>query len=285
MGKRGENMILYQDQIIDRKGSHIDIEDRGYQFGDGIYEVIRVYNKKMFMSEDHFKRLERSARELYLKLPYSIDQLESHLTDLIETNNLVDGIVYLQVTRGVAPRQHQLPQQGNSILTAYTKELSRPIHNLKSGIRCVLTEDIRWLRCDIKSLNLLGNVLAKQKAVDANCNEAILHRGDIITEGSSTNVFGIKDGALYTHPLNNYILPGITRIRTLDLATELNIPIIEESMTVKSLLSMEEVFVTSTTVEVMPVIQINDHIVGNGEPGQWTKSLQDAFLKRITIAI
>lgn len=270
-------MFLLNNIFLSRSSVLIDPEDRGYQFGDGIYEVIRIYNGKMFLADGHYKRLERSAHEIFLKLPYSIQTLNGYLEKLIKDNNVVDGIVYLQVTRGVAPRTHAFPPETEPVLTAYTKLLSRPINEIEHGIKALLTEDIRWLRCDIKSLNLLGNVLAKEKATKQNYGEAILHRGDVVTEGSSTNVFAVKNGKLYTHPTTHLILPGITRQKVIELALDRHIPVIEETMKVSELLAMDEVFITSTTMEVTPVVQIDDHLIADGKPGELTRKLQEAF--------
>ncbi|HET7657091.1 MAG TPA: aminotransferase class IV, partial [Bacillales bacterium] len=159
-------MIIFQNVLMERGQAVVDIEDRGYQFGDGIYEVIRVYNGQFFGFEGHMERLERSTREIRMDMPMPMAELKNKLIELVEKNGLINGFVYLQITRGVAPRTHHFPEQASSVLTAYTKVMERPIEQMQNGIQTILTEDIRWLRCDIKSLNLLANVLAKQKAKD-----------------------------------------------------------------------------------------------------------------------
>ncbi|MDR6224684.1 D-alanine transaminase [Desmospora profundinema] len=274
-------MILIDDQLTKRENAHIDIEDRGYQFGDGIYEVFRVYNGKVFRMQDHLDRFQRSADEIGLQLPYGLDRLQSFLEQLIETNGLSEGNVYLQASRGVAPRSHPFPEESRSVLVAYTIEGERPLEYIRNGIRTITEADIRWLRCDIKSLNLLGAVLAKQKAKEHGCQEAILHRDGTVTEGSSTNVFLVKDGQLITHPANNLILHGITRLVVLELAEELGIPVKEETFTLEDLRKADEVFITGTTVEISPVVQIDDYHVGDGKPGPVVHRLQEAFEKQI----
>jgi len=273
---------LWNDKIVKEDEVIINKEDRGYQFGDGVYEVIKVYNGEMFTIEEHVDRLYLSAEKIHLTMPYTKDKLHKLLYELVEINELGTGHVYFQITRGTAPRVHNFPV-GNiqPVITAYTKENERPLENFEKGVKATFAEDIRWLRCDIKSLNLLGAVLAKQEAVEKGCYEAILHRGDVITEGSSTNVFGIKDGVLYTHPVNNYILKGITRSVVLECASEIGLPVKEEAFTKSAALAMDELFVTSTTSEVTPVVSIDDTKINNGKIGDWTRKLQAQFETKI----
>src|SRR5690625_4579238 len=226
--------MLVNDQIVARDNI-VNIEDRGYQFGDGVYEVIGVYEGKPFMLDEHMERLKRSAREIQLSLPYSTDQLKSKLVELVAINKLGEGIIYMLVSRGTASREHYFPDADVSPITiAYTREEERMTATEEQGATAVLTEDIRWLRCDIKTLNLLPNVLAKQKAVENNAIEAILHSGETVTEASASNVFIVKDGELFTHPANNYILSGITRKKIIQLCETLGIKVNEETFTVRS---------------------------------------------------
>jgi D-alanine transaminase len=274
-------MILLNDRFIERDEAIIDIEDRGYQFGDGVYEVVRIYNGKPFQLDEHMERLERSLNEIRLPLPYDIALLSDYIKELIQKEPVKDGIVYLQVTRGQAIRSHGFPKETNSVITAYTREMPRPVQKLKDGISAHLTDDIRWLRCDIKSLNLLGNVLAKQEALDNDCGEAIFHRGDKVTEGSSSNVFIKKGEEWYTHPATNLILNGITRRFVLELMASLDMPVIEQTFNLADLLNADEVIVTSTTQEVMPVVTVDGEPIANGEVGEWTRKLQAAFEEHI----
>ena len=270
-------MILLNNQLIEREQASIDIEDRGYQFGDGVYEVIRVYNGKLMYMAEHLKRLKRSTAAIHIVPTMSDEELAEKLIELVQVNNVQNGIVYMQVTRGVAPRNHAFPKSSSSVLTAYTKPLERPMDMMNNGVSTHSIEDFRWLRCDIKSLNLLGNVLAKQEALEHGCQEAIFHRGDKITEGGSSNIFIVESNVLITHPADNLILNGIIRQKVIDLAIDLGLPIIERVFTFDELLNADEAFLTSTTQEVMPIIKVDDTLIANGQPGSWTKRLQEAF--------
>lgn len=274
-------MILWNDRLIPRSEASVDIEDRGYQFGDGIYEVIRVYGGKPFYLAEHLERLEKSARAIRLPLPWDSGLLAEKLNQLVEANRLVEGTIYLQVTRGPAPRNHAFPEKAEPVLVAYTTEVPRPEAMLKEGIRTCTHKDIRWLRCDIKSLNLLGAVLAKQEAVEKGCKEAILVRDGTVTEGSSSNVFIVREGTLYTHPADNLILHGITRAIVLKCAGEAGIPVKEEAFSVDALHDADEVFITGTMVEVCPVTHVDDRKIGSGVPGPVTRHLQQAFDEQI----
>nr|WP_106780513.1 D-amino-acid transaminase [Lysinibacillus timonensis] len=273
---------LWNDQIVDDSKVVVDKEDRGYQFGDGVYEVIKVYNGEMFTVDEHIDRLYLSAEKIRIAIPYTKDKLHKLLYELVEKNELGTGHIYFQITRGASPRIHNFPADTvKPVITAYTKEADRPVANFKNGVKATFVEDIRWLRCDIKSLNLLGAVLAKQEAYEKGCYEAILHRGERITEGSSTNVFGIKDGILYTHPADNYILKGITRSVILQCAEEITLPVKEEAFTKAQALEMDELFVSSTTSEITPVIDVDGTPINEGKIGEWTRKLQAQFETKI----
>ncbi|MTW87677.1 D-amino-acid transaminase [Virgibacillus dakarensis] len=269
--------ILYNNQIIERKNM-IDIEDRGYQFGDGIYEVIGVYNGTPLMLDDHMERLARSAKEVRLTLPSTLNELKNMLVQLVAANDLNEGIIYMQITRGTAARWHEFPKNEVPPVTiAYTRAEERMTAVEDQGAAAVLAEDIRWLRCDIKTLNLLPNVLAKQKAVEHQAIEAILHRGNTVTEASASNVFLVKNGELYTHPANNFILNGITRKKVLQLSKALNLKVNETTYSVDDLLKADEVFITATKLDIVPILKIDDQIIGSGVPGEITKQILQAF--------
>ncbi|MDR7072335.1 D-amino-acid transaminase [Fictibacillus barbaricus] len=275
--------VLYHDQIIKNGSIPVDPEDRGYLFGDGIYEVVFVYDSKPFAFDEHFDRFVQSANKLELALPYDIPTFK-HLTDeLIKKNNVQNGMVYIQMTRGVAPRNHLYERNMQSVVTGYAKSvtLESIAQSHANGIQTYLTEDIRWLRCDIKSLNLLGNVMAKRKAADYDCQEAIQHREGMVTEGSSSNVFIVKNGTLQTHPASNLILNGITRQIVLQVAKELQIPILEEAFLIDDLLGADEVFITSTTMEVTPVVKLKGQQEQSYKIGPVTSELQKHFKAKI----
>jgi D-alanine transaminase len=273
-------MILYQDQLVEKEWLHISPDDRGYYFGDGVYEVFRVYNGELFAKEAHFARLNRTAEAIRIRLPYSIERLEANLNALVQAEKIIEGIVYLQITRGAAPRAHPFPLNTEPVVYGYCSEVIRPLHSMKQGITALTVSDIRWLRCDLKTLNLLPNVLAKQEALDGGANEAILHRDGLVTECSASNIMMVKAGVLHTHPANNLILHGVMRAIVLTLAIELKLPILEEAFDLEALRSADEVFITGTTVEVTPVIAINQLKIAGGAIGPITLQLQEAFERK-----
>ena len=273
---------LWNDQIVKNEEVLVDKEDRGYQFGDGVYEVVKVYNGELFTATEHIDRFYESAEKIRITIPFTKDKLHQLLHQLVEANNIDTGHVYFQITRGAGPRNHIFPGDDvKPVLTGNAKENPRPLDNFEKGVKATFVEDIRWLRCDIKSLNLLGAVLAKQEAHEKGCYEAILHRDEIVTEGSSSNIYGIKDGVLYTHPANNLILNGITRQVIIKCAAEIGLTVNEQALTKEQLLAMEEVIVSSTTSEVTPVIEVDGTVIGNGTPGEWTRKLQAQFETKI----
>ena len=269
--------IIWNDQIIEKNEVTIDPEDRGYQFGDGIYEVVAIYGGQLFEWDAHFERFVRSATELSIKLPDYIHSLKANILTLVKENNIEDGFTYFQLTRGAAPRFHGYPDQSiQPVLTGLVKKKD-PNVIFPSSIKAITTEDNRWLRVDIKSLNLLPNCMAKQKAIEAGVHEAIFIRNGLVTEASSSNLFAVKDGILYTHPLSNLILNGITRQVTLRLASQLNLKVIEEPFTKESLYTMDEIFITNTGVNIYPVSEIDGVLIDNGECGKITEQLMTAF--------
>ncbi|WP_285765723.1 D-amino-acid transaminase [Peribacillus sp. SI8-4] len=273
--------IILNGEIKNRSDVSVDIEDRGYQFGDGVYEVIRVYNGKLFAGEMHLNRLLDSAKLIQMKVPFTVAEMETRVKELISEDGLQDGIIYMQLTRGVSPRTHVFPSSDvEPVFVAYTKEIPYT-GKMKPGAKGITTDDIRWLRCNIKSLNLLGNLLAKQAAAEAGCDEAIQHRDGLVTEGSSSNVSIVVDGTLKTHPATNLILNGITRQVMLKLCADHGIPYVEEPFTVEEMMTADEVLYTSTSVEVTPIINIDGGMIAAGETGPVTKKLQQLFSQEI----
>jgi len=263
-------------------------EDRGYNFGDGIYEVVRIYKGKMYQWDAHLTRLYRSAREIKLELPWSMEELNEIANQLLQKNNITeqdDASLYLQISRGAAPRVHDIPSEIKPVIMAFVRPKARPVAEMKKGWTAQLVDDIRWLRCDIKTLNLLGAVLVKQYAKDAGAQESILHRNGTITECSSSNLFAVKNGALYTHPADHLILHGITRQSVIDLAKENGIPVHEQSFDIPFLLQADELFLTSTTVEIMPLISVDGQSIGGGQVGPVVQKLQALFEQHINTSV
>ncbi len=263
-------------------------EDRGYNFGDGIYEVVRIYKGRMYQWDGHLTRLFRSAKEIKMELPWSAEELTDLAYQLIAKNNITendDATLYLQVSRGTAPRVHDIPSGIQPVIMGFVRRKDRPVAEMKKGLTAQLVEDIRWLRCDIKTLNLLGAVLVKQYAKDAGAQESILHRNGVITECSASNLFVVKNGELYTHQADNLILHGITRQVVIDLARNNGITVHEEAFDIAFLKQADEVFLTSTTAEIMPLISVDGVAVGNGQPGPVALTLQDLFEQHINTSV
>ncbi|WP_231910552.1 D-amino acid aminotransferase [Candidatus Nitrosoglobus terrae] len=246
----------------------ISVLDRGFLFGDGVYEVIPVYGKYFFRLIPHLQRLEYSLQAIKLKNPLSLSQWQSTLQQLIRFNNGLDQAVYLQITRGSAPRDHAFPQKIEPTIFA----MSNPIKPVPEkwrieGVTAVLREDIRWKYCHIKSVALLSNVLLRQEAVESGAQEAILLRDGQLTEGAASNIFIVQKGVLVTPVEDSSLLSGITRDLVLELATEAGILCEERIISTKDLLQADEIWLTSSTREILPVTRLDDVQVGSGFPG------------------
>jgi D-alanine transaminase len=265
--------------ILPKKQAHISPDDRGFYFADGVYEVMRTYAGKLFRVHDHLTRFKNSLAAIRIQLP-DVDAIGEICLQLLERNQLQerDVFFYIQATRGIWGRNLLFPP-GRIIPTLYISVMPivPPEAEAEQGIRAITVPDIRWQRCDIKSIGLLPSVLARQAATEAGAAEAIFVRNGVLTEGTHTNLFGVKKGVILTHPLNNHILPGVTRTVVLELCQLLNLPVSETPIQQKDLNEMDEIFVTSTTWEVVPVISINAIPVANGKPGAITRVLQKAF--------
>ena len=258
----------------------VHIEDRGYQFADGVYEVMAVRNRRLADLGPHLDRLDRSLAELFMDTSMSRRALAVVLEEVVRRNRVIDGIIYLQMTRGVAKRDHAFPEQSKTSLVVTARSMPpRPAAILENGVNVITVPDIRWQRCDIKSISLLPNILAKQEAREAGAYEAwMVDKENQITEGSSTNAWIVDDsGDLITRHLDNAILSGITRMVVSDLAMRQQRRLVERSFTLKEAEQAAEAFLTSTTSFVTPVVQINDTPIGGGVPGPVTRALYDLY--------
>jgi D-alanine transaminase len=259
----------------------VHIEDRGYQFADGVYEVIAVARGRLVDGGPHLDRLERSLGELRIAMPTTRRALAAVIGEVIRRNRVVDGSVYLQMTRGVAPRDHAFPARPETqvVMTA-KRSKPHPAAWPEDGVKVVSLPDIRWARCDIKSVALLPNVLAKQAAREAGAYEAWLVAGDgTVTEGSSTNAWIVtRDGELVTRAASAAILDGITRRAVIALAREEGLRLVERPFTLAEAKAAREAFVTSTSSFVMPVSQIDDAVVANGKAGSLSRRLRQRYL-------
>lgn len=257
----------------------ISIFDRGFIFGDGIYEVSAVLGGKLVDCEAHLARLERSAGEIGLELPCSRAELVAIHQELIARNNLDEGSIYLQVSRGAADRDFPFPKGVKSSLVLFTQ--ARQFANTplaKTGIKVVSTPDLRWARRDIKSVNLLAPVLAKQFAAENGAQEAWMIEDGVVTEGASSTAWIVKGKALISRPLSHKVLPGITRTAVLAFLAESGFSFEEREFTLEEALDAEEAFITSATSLVMPVTTIDGHSIHNGAPGPATIRLREIYL-------
>ena len=267
------------DQFLPHDQAYVHIEDRGFQLADGIYEVILFRNNKLIDLEPHLDRLNNSAKAIELKFNKSKEELTDLILKLFESNNLTDGFVYLQITRGSSPRNQAFPKEYKaSIIATVSPNKEVKEKDTKNGLSAITYPDIRWGRCDIKSISLLAGTLAKQKATTQNATEAILIRDEFVTEGSFSNVFIVDDSdKLITRNVDNHILCGITRNRVISLAKENNIEVLEKKFSKEELLTAKEVFVTSSTLLVRPISKIDSQIIGDGKCGPITTKLMELY--------
>jgi D-alanine transaminase len=260
----------------------VSIEDRGFQFGDGVYEVIRTYNGRPFALETHLARLDRSAKALDLTQPYSSVEWTAHVLEAIRRAAYPEAKIYIQVTRGVAPRDHAYSAEATPTVVMTVREFHPLDRSIQvAGVEAMTVEDIRWGRCDIKSVNLLANVLARQQVKQAQVFEAILVRAGLVTEGAVSNVMVVHGGAVVTAPEGPRILSGVTRAVVLNLALSEGVPVQERFVSQSDLYDADEVFLTGTTVEVLAVVRIDGKVIGNGRPGPIAQRLAASFTKRV----
>ena len=263
----------------------VHIEDRGYQFADGVYEVVAVDDGRLIDAEPHLDRLDRSLGELRIGRPTSRPVLRILIDELIRRNRLRAGIVYIQITRGVAPRDHKFPAGAAPVLVMTTKR-SKPLPAgaLDSGVGVITIPDIRWKRCDIKSVSLLPNVLGKQQATEAGAFEAWMVDADgFVTEGTSTNAWIVTaDGTLVTRTADSAILSGITRGALVELVRQAGYGFAERRFTLAEAAAAREAFLTSTTSFVLPITRIDGAAVGDGKPGPLTRRLREHYLGYIS---
>jgi D-alanine transaminase len=278
-----QDMAWINGKIIELAAAKVSLEDRAYLLGDGIYEVVRFYEGCLFYLDAHLDRLQNSAQAIRLTLPYSRQEIAAAAAGLITNSAYREGYLYLQVTRGSARRDHLFPADAVPTMTMYVRKLE-PLSALEnvSPAALITLPDERWLNCHIKTVNLLPNLLARQKAFEAGADEALLYRpGEVITEGTRSNCFAVIDGTVRTHPATNLILPGVSRQIVLDLLNAQNIVCREEAFTLDDLYQAEEVWLTSTTMEVKPVSKIDAVSLPEPVPGSISLILMQEFRNRI----
>jgi len=257
----------------------VSIEDRGFQFGDGVYEVIRTYRGRPFKLDVHLARLDRSAQAIDLRQPYPFERWVEYVTEGLRLCDFPETKIYVQITRGTAPRDHAYaPDLQPTVLMTFRELQPLNASFQSSGVTAMTMKDMRWGRCDIKSINLLANVLARQQAKKRGVFESILVRDGQVTEGAVSNVFIVQDGKLITAPEGAWILSGVTRQVVLELARHEGLTVQERYCSEQELLGATEVFLTGTTVEVLGVVQIDGKQIGKAQPGPVTLSLAKRFL-------
>ena len=259
----------------------ISVMDRGFLFGDGVYEVIPCYQGRLFRLAEHLQRLENSLRAICMPNPLAADDWRKILERLVKQSPSVDQWVYLQVTRGAqSERNHALPEQIKPTLFAMTNPLPPPDPQLASqGISAHTVEDTRWQRCDIKAITLLANVLLRHESARRGGTEALLIREGLAVEGSASNLFIVQDGTIVTPPKGRHLLPGITRDLVLELASEAKLPAVERAVTETELGTASEVWVTSSTKEILAVTRLNGETVGQGTPGPLYRRITGCYAR------
>ena len=280
------NISFVNGVYIDQKDAMVNVEDRGYQFADGVYEVFAVIKKKIVDYDGHINRLYRSLNEISLKSPIVKDAYLFHIRNLIRKNKINDGLIYLQISRGVAQRDFKFPENTKPSLVITAKSISMDSYYSKfnKGIKVKITDDLRWKRVDIKTLNLLPPVLAKQKAVENGCDEAWMIDSDgFITEGSSSNAWILIKDKLITTPATTSILKGITRTSLINALKKKKIKFIEKRFNKNDIKIANEAFITSATQFVMPVVKVDNIKIGNGKVGKYANLFKEAYMRAIQL--
>jgi len=276
-------------QYVPHGDAQVHVEDRGYQFSDGVYEVCEVFEGHLVDEQRHMARLKRSLGELRIREPMSAKALGHVLRETVRRNKVRDGLVYVQVTRGVSKRDHPFPKgdvRPAIVVTARSIDPKKSAKSAENGINVITVPENRWERVDIKTVGLLPNVLARQAAEEAGASEAwFVDKDGNVTEGSATNAWIVdQDGRLITRPAECGILRGITRSVVVDLAEREGIEIVERPFTVEEAKRAREAFVTSATKLVMPVVKVDDSVIGNGKPGSVASNLRSLFHSQAEIA-
>ena len=256
----------------------VPVLDRGFIFGDGVYEVIPVYGRKAFRLEHHLQRLKNSMQAVRLNNPHTDEEWSDIINNVVERNDGGDQSIYLQITRGVASRDHRFPD--DAIPTVFVMSnlfVMVPTEQLEHGVSAITLNDIRWQYFSIKSIALLPNILLRQQAVEQGAAEAILLRDNEVTEGAASNVFIVKDGVIITPPKTDCLLPGITRDLVVEQAHEHDLPVEETIIKLEELLDADEIWLTSSTKEILPVTQLNNQNVGTGKPGPVWKQMYGLY--------
>ena len=271
----GNNIVYLNGNYVPLDEAKISVMDRGFLFGDGVYEVIPAYAGHLFRLDDHLQRLDNSLRSIRLQNPHNREEWRNLLNPLLQPG--LDQSVYLQITRGAAPkRDHAFPQGVVPTVFAMVSGIN-PYADHENGAKAISMEDSRWKLCDTKAITLLANVLLRQAAVEQGCAEALLFKDGYLTEGAASNAFAVIDGVLLTPPKSPAILPGITRDIILEIARKNNIPCSEQAITKTDINNASEIWVTSSTREIIPIVELDGEKIGDGKPGSLWKTFYQLF--------
>jgi D-alanine transaminase len=281
-------LVFLNGRYLPAGDATISALDRGFIFGDGVYEVWRVVRGRMYEAARHQARLERGLRELRIARPEdgTLERISAIGDRLLRENGLVggDATLYVEITRGVAPRTHYFPGAGTAPTILVMVSAFSPSDTRFTGTRVISQPDVRWLRCDLKTVQLLPNVLARQAATEAGASEAIFVRDGLITEGTHTTLFAVIDGVVRTHPTNNLVLPGVTRDVVIEIARDAGVPVREDGIAMSELPNATELFLTGTTTDVTPVLRVDATTIGTGSPGPVARMLLERLLERMGVS-
>lgn len=268
-------LVYLNGTFVPLADAKVHVEDRGFTFADGLYEVIRIVGGRGFHLDGHQARLRRGLEAL--QIPAQADELAAVMIETARRSGMTEGTVYLQVTRGTATRKHAFPKDARPTVVAWARPFpERSAKEWEAGVACITHPDERHALCEIKTTSLLANVLANEKAHRAGAYEAILIRDGVVTEGTHASAFAVIDGVVWTHPVRN-ILPGVTRALVLELARGMGLPVREEAVPIGGLREADEVFLTGTTTEVLGVVRLDGRPVAGGKPGPVTRKLFEAY--------
>lgn len=279
------NLASVNGRVVPLRRAMVPVLDRGFLFADGVYEVLRTYGGRIFEPDAHLERLGHSLRGARIPWPLPRAALLRHLRALLRRSTLADARIYVQVTRGVAPRQHGFPRGVRPTCVAWVEAIPAPDPaRRRRGVRVITVADPRWARCDLKSIALLPNVLARQTAIDAGADDAVfVGRDGMVREASTATVFLIRGRTLRTHPLGPEILSGVSRGIVIEVARAAGFRVVERPFRRAALYTADEVFLASTMREVLPVVRVDGRRIGSGRPGSGAVLLQAAFLARTAV--
>ena len=276
-------LAMVNGEISALEDARISVNDRGLLFADAVYEVVAAYSGKLFLFDGHMRRLKRSLREMHILDAVDLRKIRRQIREVFGASGIADAKIYLQISRGSAPRAHPYPDKAEPNVFITVRPLGRHKESeFRKGWKVITYADERWARCDIKTVCLLGNVRAKQAAIQAGAADALMLASDgVVREATAANAFFVQDGVVYTHPKSDCILGGITRDHLIKLAKTDGIRLKQEKHKLESFLCADEVFLSGTTAEVMPVIRIDDRRIANGGPGPVAKRLRELFVQSI----